>query len=59
MDTGYLVKGNLDNYVIIVSGLLEGISRVSEITVLANTPEDIMEYYRDAIRLLLQGIRTG
>lgn len=44
---------------IIVSGLLEGISRVSEITVLANAPEDIMEYYRDAIRLLLQGIRTG
>ncbi|WP_342438697.1 TetR/AcrR family transcriptional regulator [Paenibacillus sp. FSL L8-0436] len=59
MDTGYLVKGNLDNYVIIVSGLLEGISRVSEITVLAKAPEDIMEYYRDAIRLLLQGIRTG
>ncbi|MNU08569.1 hypothetical protein D3C72_2546690 [compost metagenome] len=59
MDTGFLAKGNLDNYVIIVSGLLEGIARVSEITVLAKAPEDIMGYYRDAIRLLLQGIRTG
>lgn len=31
MDTGYLVRGDLDNYVIVVSGLLEGVARVSEI----------------------------
>ena len=58
MDSGYLITGNLDNYVIIVSGMLEGISRVSEITALAKGPEDIREYYRGAIQLLLQGLRT-
>ena len=58
MDSGYLISGNLDNYVIIVSGMLEGISRVSEITALANGPEDIREYYRGAVQLLLQGLRN-
>ncbi|KAI7260899.1 hypothetical protein KC345_g9949 [Hortaea werneckii] len=58
MDSGYLVTGNLDNYVIIVSGMLEGIGRVSEITALAKAPEDIKGYYREAIQLFLQGIRT-
>ncbi|AIQ67346.1 TetR/AcrR family transcriptional regulator [Paenibacillus graminis] len=58
MDTGYLIKGNLDNYVIIVSGLLEGVARVSEIMAAAKAPEDIMQYYREAIGLLLQGIRA-
>ena len=57
MDSGYLITGNLDNYVIIVSGMLEGIGRVSEITSIATSPEDISEYYRGAIELLLQGIR--
>nr|WP_281365851.1 TetR/AcrR family transcriptional regulator [Paenibacillus phytohabitans] len=58
MDSGYLIPGNLDNYVTIVSGMLEGIGRVSEITALAKGPEDIREYYRGAIQLLLQGLRT-
>ncbi|MNN96826.1 hypothetical protein D3C81_2158730 [compost metagenome] len=58
MDSGYLVKGDLDNYVIVVSGLLEGVARVSEIMAAAKAPEDIMQYYREAIGLLLQGIRA-
>ncbi|WP_249897063.1 TetR/AcrR family transcriptional regulator [Paenibacillus sp. PK3_47] len=58
MDSGFLVQGDLEKYVVIVSGLLEGICRVSEITALAKAPEDIMKYYREAIHLLLQGMRT-
>lgn len=58
MDSGYLAAGNLDSYVIIVSGMLEGISRVSEITALAKGPDAIREYYRGAVQLLLQGMRT-
>ncbi|WNS41111.1 TetR/AcrR family transcriptional regulator [Paenibacillus sp. MMS20-IR301] len=57
MDSGYLAPGNLDKYVIIVSGMLEGICRVSEITALAQNSEDIREYYRGAIQMLLQGMR--
>ena len=58
MDSGYLVTGDLDSYVVIVSGMLEGISRVSEITTPAKGPEAIREYYREAVQLLLQGMRT-
>ncbi len=58
MDSGYLMNGNLNNYVIVVSGLLEGVGRVSEIIASAKAPEDIMQYYREAIRLLLQGMRA-
>lgn len=58
MDSGYLIKGNLNNYVIVVSGLLEGVCRVSEIMASAKSPEDIMQYYREAIGMLLQGIRV-
>lgn len=58
IDSGYLIKGSLDNYVIIVSGLLEGITRVSELTAFAKTPEDMMACYREAISMLLQGIRA-
>lgn len=58
IDTNYLLAGDLENYVIIVNGMLEGIGRVAEISVHAKTPEDIMKYYREAVRLLLQGMRT-
>ncbi|MBW4081535.1 TetR/AcrR family transcriptional regulator [Paenibacillus sp. S150] len=58
MGSGYLIRGDLDHYVIVVSGLLEGVSRVSEIMASAKSPEDIMQYYREAIGLLLQGIRA-
>lgn len=59
IDSGYFIKGELEGYVIIVSGMLEGIGRVSEFSVQAKTAEDIKKYYREAVRLLLQGIRTG
>lgn len=41
IETGYLVKGDLENYVIIVSGMLEGIGRVSEFSIHEKTQEDI------------------
>jgi len=59
IDTGYFIKGDLEDYVIIVSGMLEGIGRVSEFSIHQKTAEDIKKYYREAVRLLLQGIRTG
>lgn len=58
MDSGYLVSGNLDHYVVIVCGMLEGIGRVREITAPSEGPADVMKYYRDGIRLLLQGMRA-
>jgi AcrR family transcriptional regulator len=59
MDTGYFIKGDLEDYVIIVNGMLEGIGRVSEYSTHEKTPDDIKKYYRESVRLLLQGIYTG
>lgn len=59
IDTGYFIKGDLEDYVIIVSGMLEGIGRVSEFSIHEKTSEDIKKYYRGAVKLLLQGIRMG
>lgn len=58
MDSGYLIQMDLDHYVVIISGMLEGIGRVSEITSPSEGPAEIKKYYRDAIGLLLQGIRA-
>lgn len=59
MDTGDFIKGDLEDYVIIVNGMLEGIGRVSEYSIHEKTSDDIKKYYREAVRLLLQGIYTG
>lgn len=59
MDTGDFIKGDLEDYVIIVNGMLEGIGRAAECSVPEKTPEDIKKYYRESVRLLLQGIYTG
>lgn len=59
IDTGYFIKDDLEDYVIVVSGMLEGIGRVSEFSIHEKTSEDIKQHYRGAIRLLLQGIRMG
>lgn len=58
MDSGYLIKGDLNNYLIVVVGLLDGVGRVCEIMSIDKGPEEIMKYYKEAIGLLLQGIRT-
>lgn len=58
MDSGYLIHQDLDRYVVIVCGMLEGIGRVSEITASSEGTEEIRSYYRDAIGLLLQGMRA-
>ncbi len=59
MDTGYFIKGDLEDYVIIVNGMLEGIGRVSEYSMHEKTSDDIKKYYRESVRLLLRGIYTG
>ncbi|MGE7615310.1 MULTISPECIES: TetR/AcrR family transcriptional regulator [unclassified Paenibacillus] len=59
MDTGYFIKGDLEDYVIIVNGMLEGIGRAAECSIPEKTPDDIKKYYRESVRLLLQGIYTG
>ncbi|MEK3795670.1 TetR/AcrR family transcriptional regulator [Paenibacillus sp. FSL R7-0204] len=59
MESGYLIRGDLDNYVITLSAMLEGISRVHEITGRTDTPETIRAYYRAGIQILLQGIGSG
>lgn len=59
MDSGYLRSGDLDNSVVTLSGLLEGISRVNEIAAIAKTREEIRAYYRAAVQMLLQGMRAG
>ncbi|MHA6531219.1 TetR/AcrR family transcriptional regulator [Paenibacillus sp. BAC0078] len=58
MDSGYLIKGDLNNYLIVLSGLLDGVGRICEIISIDKEPEGIMKYYREAIGLLLQGIRA-
>lgn len=59
MDSGYLIRGDLDNYVITLSAMLEGICRVHEITGRNDTPEAIRAYYRAGIQILLQGMQSG
>ncbi|CAH1054614.1 TetR/AcrR family transcriptional regulator [Paenibacillus pseudetheri] len=58
MDTGNFIKGDLEDYVIIVNGMLEGIGRVSEYSMHEKTSDDIKKYYRESVRLLLRGIYT-
>ncbi|WP_342564628.1 TetR/AcrR family transcriptional regulator [Paenibacillus sp. FSL R7-0345] len=58
MDSGYLASGDLNHYVVIVCGMLEGIGRVREITAPSEGTADVMKYYRDGIKLLLQGLRA-
>ncbi|ASA26116.1 hypothetical protein B9T62_00465 [Paenibacillus donghaensis] len=56
---GYLLDGSLEDYVIIVCGLMEGVGKVSELSLLTKQPMDIQRYHREAIRLLLLGLRAG
>jgi AcrR family transcriptional regulator len=58
IDTHYLVDDDPEDYVIILSALLEGVGKVSEIAKIPPELEDIKKYYRKSLRLLLQGIRT-
>lgn len=58
IDDGYLRSGELENAVITLSGLLEGISRVNEIVAVAKNREEIRAYYRAAVQMLLQGMRA-
>ena len=58
IDTHYLVDDDPEDYVIILSALLEGVGKVSEIAKVPPELEDIKKYYRKSLRLLLQGIRT-
>ncbi|WP_189032437.1 TetR/AcrR family transcriptional regulator [Paenibacillus albidus] len=58
LDTGYLKEGSIEDYLIIFSGLMEGIAKVSELMLHRATSEHISRYYREAMRLLLAGART-
>lgn len=59
MATGYFISVDLEEFVIILGGMLEGIGRVSEFSIHEKSPEDIQRFFRQAVKLLLQGIRTG
>lgn len=58
MEAGYFIQGDLEEYVIMVSGMLEGIGRVSEFLIYEKSSDDIKKYYQTSVRLLLQGICT-
>lgn len=58
IDTHYLKGDNPEDYVVIISGLLEGMGKVSEIAQQSIGLKDVQESYRKSLRLLLQGIRA-
>lgn len=58
MATGYFINVDLEDYVIILSGMFEGIGRVSEFTAPEKSLKDIQRYYKQAVKLLLEGIRS-
>ncbi|MFE4710895.1 TetR/AcrR family transcriptional regulator [Paenibacillus sp. NPDC056722] len=58
INTHYLKADEPEDIVVILSGLLEGVGKVSEISRSPMGIEEIKEYYRKSLRLLLQGIRT-
>ncbi|MFC4599869.1 TetR/AcrR family transcriptional regulator [Cohnella hongkongensis] len=58
MEKGELARGDLDRSVILVSSMLEGLGKLYYAPDLAKQQDKVREYYRDAVRLLLEGIRA-
>ncbi len=58
MEKGELAPGDLDRTVILVSSMMEGLGKLYYAPDLAKQQDKVREYYRDAVRLLLEGIRA-
>lgn len=58
MEKGEIAQGDLDRLVLLVSSLMEGLSKIYY-TVDRDLEQDLVkEYYRDAVRFALDGIRA-
>ena len=58
MEKGDFAGGELDRLVILVSSMLEGLGKIYYMLDRDKEQHKIREYYRDAVKLLLEGIRA-
>jgi Transcriptional regulator len=58
MEKGELAQGDVDRLVVLVSSMLEGLGKLYYMPDPGKDHGKISQYYRDAIRLLLEGIRA-
>ncbi|MFC4303182.1 TetR/AcrR family transcriptional regulator [Cohnella boryungensis] len=58
MERGDFAGGDLDRLVVLVSSLMEGLSKIYYMDEREREQESVRAYYRDAVRLLLEGIRA-
>jgi len=59
MDSGELVRADLDRQVVLVSSMLEGLGKLYYMVDREREQEKVREYYREAVNLLLNGMRAG
>ncbi len=58
MESGELVPADLDRQVILVSSMLEGLGKLYYMVDREREQEKVGEYYREAVNLLLNGMRA-
>ncbi len=58
MEKGELANGDLDRLVILVSSMMEGLGKLIYMPDFGKDQDKIRPYYRDAVKLLLEGIRA-
>jgi len=58
MEKGELAQGDLDRLVVLVSSMMEGLGKLYYMPDLGKDHDKIRQYYRDAVILLLEGIRA-
>lgn len=58
MEKGEILKGDVDEMVIIVSSMLEGLGKIYYMVDREKEQERVSRFYREAVRALLNGIRA-
>jgi len=58
MERGDLEQGDLDRMVVLVSSMMEGLGKIYYMLDRDKEQDKVREYYRDAVRMLLEGIRA-
>jgi AcrR family transcriptional regulator len=59
MERGEFINGDLDERVIIVSSMLEGLGKIYYMVDREKEQEKVRRVYREAVNLLLNGMRAG
>ncbi|WP_040949860.1 TetR/AcrR family transcriptional regulator [Gorillibacterium massiliense] len=58
LDSGYFKEGEVEDYVLIISGMLEGLGKICEWSGLGDNISKVKAYYRKAVACFLDGVRA-